>query len=74
MHVLKDESGQGLAEYGWVIVLVAIVIMAILVVLGATIFGLWEKAWEALKDVFLSDAARPILNLLACQWDEFLCS
>jgi Flp pilus assembly pilin Flp len=65
MRVLTDESGQALSEYGWTIVLVAILIVAILAVLGATIFGLWDKAWEALKDVFLSDAAQPVLNLLA---------
>jgi Flp pilus assembly pilin Flp len=64
MRVLTDESGQALAEYGWAIVLVGILIVAILILLGLTVFGLWDQAWQALKDVFLSDAAQPILSLL----------
>ena len=46
------EEGQGFVEYGWTIVLVGILVMVIVIVLGGTILGLWEQAWQALQDVF----------------------
>ena len=46
------EEGQGFVEYGWTIVLVGILVMVIVVVLGSTIYGLWEQAWEALRNAF----------------------
>jgi Flp pilus assembly pilin Flp len=52
MRIYFGEEGQGLAEYGWTIVLVGILLMAILVVMGGSVLGLWQRAWEALQDVF----------------------
>ena len=46
------EEGQGFVEYGWTIVLVGILVMVIVIVLGGTILGLWEQAWQALQDAF----------------------
>lgn len=46
------EEGQGFVEYGWTIVLVGILVMAIVIILGGTIFGLWQRAWEALQGAF----------------------
>ena len=52
MPLHSGEEGQGFVEYGWTIVLVGILVMVIVIVLGGTILGLWEQAWEALQDVF----------------------
>jgi hypothetical protein len=52
----SGEEGQGLTEYGWTIVLVGILLMAILIVLGGAVFGLWETAYDALKDAFAPEA------------------
>ena len=46
------EEGQGFIEYGWTIVLVGILVMVIVIVLGGTILGLWQQAWEALQGAF----------------------
>ena len=55
------EEGQGFVEYGWTIVLVGILVMVIVIVLGGTILGLWEQAWEALRNAF---APEPELEAL----------
>lgn len=41
-HIRDDEEGQGLVEYGMVIFLVAIVIVAILVFLGPQIGSIFS--------------------------------
>lgn len=46
------EEGQGFVEYGWTIVLVGVLVMVIVIILGGTILGLWEQAWEALRGAF----------------------
>ena len=53
MH--SGEEGQGFVEYGWTIVLVGVLVMVIVIILGGTILGLWEQAWEALRDAFTPD-------------------
>lgn len=58
------EEGQGFVEYGWTIVLVGVLVMVIVIILGGTIFGLWEQAWEALRDAFTPDAPEPETVLL----------
>ena len=56
MRIRLEEEGQGLVEYGWTIVLVGILLMAVLIAVGGAVFGLWQKAWEALQGAFGSDA------------------
>ena len=48
MLFLPGEEGQGLLEYGLVIVLVAIVVVAILLLLGPTIGNLYSTVMEEL--------------------------
>jgi pilus assembly protein Flp/PilA len=48
MIFLPGEEGQGLLEYGLVIVLVAIIVVAILVLLGPTIGNLYSTALDQL--------------------------
>lgn len=43
MLFLNREEGQGLVEYGLILILVAIVIVAILTVLGPTIGNLYSR-------------------------------
>ena len=52
MRARFGEEGQGLVEYGWTIVLVGILLMAVLIAVGGAVFGLWQKAWEALQGAF----------------------
>jgi Flp pilus assembly pilin Flp len=47
MDSSSREEGQALAEYGWTIVLVAILLVVILAVLGAAIFDLWDEIADA---------------------------
>ena len=56
MRIRFGEEGQGLVEYGWTIVLVGILLMAVLIAVGGAVFGLWQKAWEALQGAFGPDA------------------
>ena len=55
MHMQFGEEGQGFVEYGWTIVLVGVLVMVIVILLGGTILGLWEQAWEALRDAFAAE-------------------
>lgn len=48
MFFLPREEGQGLLEYGLVIILAAIVVVAILLVLGPSIGNLFSTAMEEL--------------------------
>ena len=47
MVIITNESGQGLVEYGIVIILVAILIVAILTLLGPQIGNMFSRivAW-----------------------------
>jgi Flp pilus assembly pilin Flp len=50
MHLPSGEEGQALVEYGWTIVLIAILVVALLFVLGMIVFDMWTvivDAWEA---------------------------
>ncbi len=45
---LRDEEGQGMVEYGLIIALVAIVVIAALVVLGPKIANIFNSAGNQL--------------------------
>ena len=46
--IIKDESGQGMVEYGLILGLVAVAAVAALVLLGPKISALFTTATEAL--------------------------
>ena len=52
MQLPSQEEGQALAEYGWTLILVAILIVAILMVLGLAIFDLWDVIAQAWADIW----------------------
>ena len=45
----KDEEGQGLVEYALILFLVAIVVIAILVLLGPQIGSIFSSVFDALQ-------------------------
>ena len=45
----KDESGQGMAEYGLIIALIAVVVIAALTVMGQRILGKFNDVNDALN-------------------------
>jgi pilus assembly protein Flp/PilA len=45
---LKNQSGQGLAEYGLIIILVGVAVIAILAVLGPEVGNLYSSVIDAL--------------------------
>jgi Flp pilus assembly pilin Flp len=51
----KGEEGQSLTEYGWTIILVAILVLVIVAVLGVAISDLWQEivdAWVTIWEAF----------------------
>ena len=44
MNFFKNESGQGMVEYGLIIALVAIVVIAALKLLGPAVSGILDEA------------------------------
>ena len=48
MVYLPREEGQGLAEYGLILVLVAVVVAAILVLVGPAIADMYDRVVDAL--------------------------
>ena len=46
---LKSEKGQGMVEYGLIIALVAIVVIAAIVLLGGNLNGIFQKTAGALS-------------------------
>jgi pilus assembly protein Flp/PilA len=48
LSVREDEEGQGMVEYGLIIALVAIVVIAALVILGPKIATIFNKASASL--------------------------
>ena len=46
---LRDEEGQGMVEYGLIIALVAIVVIAALVILGPKIANIFNSAGNSLN-------------------------
>lgn len=51
MNFFKDESGQGMVEYGLIIALIAIAVIAALKLLGPAISGIFEDAQTELEGV-----------------------
>jgi len=48
--ILKDESGQGMVEYGLILGLIAVAAVAVLVLLGPKIRNMFATASNALPD------------------------
>ena len=46
---LKSEKGQGMVEYGLIIALVAIVVIAAIVLLGGNLTGIFNKTANTLS-------------------------
>jgi len=51
-HFWSREEGQGLAEHGWTLLFVAILIVVILALLGLAIFDLWDVIGNAWTDIW----------------------
>jgi pilus assembly protein Flp/PilA len=49
ISLMKDERGQGMAEYGLIIALVAIVVIVALTALGTALKGKFDKVTKTLK-------------------------
>ena len=50
LNWLKDENGQGMVEYGLIIGLIAIAVIAVLVVLGPRIADLFQQVNDAIPE------------------------
>ena len=50
MDFLKDENGQSLLEYGLIITLIAIVVIAALTILGPKVAALFNKVSSQVND------------------------
>ena len=46
---VKDEKGQGLAEYSLVLGLIAVVVIAVLLLMGDQLYSIFEKVTDKLK-------------------------
>ncbi|PWM45989.1 MAG: Flp family type IVb pilin [Clostridiales bacterium] len=44
----KDESGQGMVEYGLIIAVIAVVVIGTLAILGTNIKGIFQDATDSL--------------------------
>ncbi|MHB1484107.1 MAG: Flp family type IVb pilin [Saccharofermentanales bacterium] len=53
-NFLKSEKGQGMVEYGLIIALVAIVVIAAIILLGGNLKGIFEKTASALSTAVAS--------------------
>ena len=51
ISLLKDESGQGMVEYGLVLGAIAVGVVAALLMLGPKILALFAKAQEKITEV-----------------------
>ena len=49
MVYLPREEGQGLAEYGLILVLIAVVVVAALVLLGPEVADMYDRLRESLE-------------------------
>ena len=47
----KNESGQGMVEYGLIIALIAVVVIVALTSLGTSVSGIFDKATKSLDEV-----------------------
>ena len=50
LNWLKDENGQGMVEYGLILGLIAIAVIAALLVLGPRIKGLFDQVNDAIPE------------------------
>ena len=50
MHLVNDESGQGMAEYGLILALVAVVVIGALTVLGSNIGLRMQEVADEMAD------------------------
>ena len=48
-NLLRDEEGQGMVEYGLIIALVAIVVIAVLTAMGGSIQGIFQQIVNTLS-------------------------
>jgi pilus assembly protein Flp/PilA len=48
-HVLARQDGQGLVEYGFILFLVSIVVIAILALLGPQIGSIFSSVYNAVR-------------------------
>jgi len=48
-NLLRDEEGQGMVEYGLIIALVAIVVIAVLTAMGGSIQGIFQQIVDTLS-------------------------
>ncbi|MHB1484108.1 MAG: Flp family type IVb pilin [Saccharofermentanales bacterium] len=53
-NFVKSEKGQGMVEYGLIIALVAIVVIAAIILLGGNLKGIFEKTASALSTAVAS--------------------
>ena len=44
LNILRDENGQGMVEYGLILGLIAVAAIAVLIVLGPRIQGIFQSA------------------------------
>ena len=51
----KDESGQGMVEYGLIIALVAVAVIGAISLLGGSIGGIFNKAKTGLDNAITED-------------------
>lgn len=56
MNWLRDEEGQAMVEYGLIIALIAIVVIAALLILGPSIANLFNEAGEKLTTAAAGEA------------------
>ena len=49
MEIIKDERGQGLAEYGLILALIAVVCIAVITTVGKGIESKMEEVGDALQ-------------------------
>lgn len=50
LNWLKDENGQGMVEYGLIIGLIAIAVIAVLVILGPRIANLFQQVNDQIPE------------------------
>jgi pilus assembly protein Flp/PilA len=55
--LIRDETGQGLAEYGLILALVSVAVIATLTALGDDIRGVLDEISGNLDDIEVTDTA-----------------